>query len=303
MLQIKQKNAGSRAEWLVDSSYTFGSGTETNYKVGKAAHEATLNVDGDKLTLMNISGSDEVQANGSPVKGQVLLGADDEFTVGEAIFELIDPKALRAKTAPAAQGEASDTSGWSLKALNTALANKSFPLEASQSIGRANDCDICLNVVHLSRRHAQIAVKDGYLQVNDLNSSNGTFLNGKKISNARVRSGDELAFDTLKFQVNGPFSEVEKTSLRMTPADADGDQTSMRSALSEDVLKAMKAKKDAASAAKPAAEKVKASSTAPVPPKPTQSQQSSGTDASTKFMILAVSLIVVAAAAYFIFIG
>lgn len=305
MLQIKHKNGGSRAEWLVNSEYTFGTGPDSNYKVGSATHEATLKVDGDNLTLLNISGSDAVKVNGARVKREAHLGADDEFSVGDAEFQLLDPKALRAKSAPTGAEQAESGTGWSLKALNTALANKSFPLEASQSIGRANDCDICLNVVHLSRRHAQIAVKDGYLQVNDLNSSNGTFLNGKKISSARVRSGDELAFDTLKFEVFGPNADVEKTSMRMASVsdEVDGDQTTMRAAISESALKPAADKKKPTVAAKAQAQPEKPKPQAAAPVASDKAEKSQGMDGSTKFMLLAVGLIVAAGAAYFIFLG
>jgi hypothetical protein len=302
MLQIKHKNGGSRAEWLVDSEYTFGTGADSNYKVGGASHEATLKVDGDNLTLFNVSGSDEVKVNGARVKREAHLGADDEFSIGDADFQLLDPKALRAKSAPSSADKSDDGTGWSLKALNTALANKSFPLDATQSIGRANDCDICLNVVHLSRRHAQITVKDGYLQVNDLNSSNGTFLNGKKMSSARVRSGDELAFDTLKFEVFGPNADVEKTSMRMASVgEVDGDQTTMRAAISAEALKpTVEKKKPSGGAAKVQPEKPKPQAATPVSQ---SSDKPQGMDGSTKFMLLAVGLIVAAGAAYFIFLG
>jgi len=232
MLQLKQKNAGSRPEWLVNPSYTFGMGTDNDYHVGSAAHEATLQVEGDLLTLLNVSGNDHVQVNGFPVRKQARLGADDEFSVGDAVFELHDPKALRSdKKVPGVEEAVAIGTGWSLRALNTALANKSYPLRATQTIGRANDCDICLNVVHLSRRHAQLTIKENYLQVDDLNSSNGTFVNGKKIQTAKVKAGDELMFDTLKFRVQGPFAEVEKTQTRSGGVDIDSDQTSVRHAV------------------------------------------------------------------------
>ncbi|MFT7559100.1 MAG: pSer/pThr/pTyr-binding forkhead associated (FHA) protein [Flavobacteriales bacterium] len=248
MLQIKQRNAGSRAEWLVDTSYTFGSGKEANFRIQAVeAHAATLTVDGDNLTLVNTAGSAEVKVNGATVKREAFLGADDQFSVGEAEYVLLDPKSLRAKHKAHVDSAPPPPSGWSLKALNTALATKRFDLKEKQSIGRSNDCAICLNVVHLSRRHAQITVKENHLQVDDLNSSNGTFVNGKRIKSAQVKSGDELTFDTLRFSVIGPHFDAEKTQMRMTLTDTDGDMTTMRQSIDPATLNALKTKNAAKS--------------------------------------------------------
>ena len=62
---------------------------------------------------------------------------------------------------------------------------------ASVRIGRANDNDLALDDLRISRHHAEIAtLPDGSLEVRDLASSNGTFLNGHRIRAERLEPGD-----------------------------------------------------------------------------------------------------------------
>ena len=59
-------------------------------------------------------------------------------------------------------------------------------------IGRSPDCDIFLDDVTVSRRHAVLAEREGAFYVEDQGSLNGTFVNRKRIESARLEDGDEL---------------------------------------------------------------------------------------------------------------
>jgi hypothetical protein len=68
-----------------------------------------------------------------------------------------------------------------------------FPLERTQTtIGRTPDCDIFLDDVTVSRRHAIVAKGAGTFTLEDLGSLNGTFLNRHRIEQADLENGDEL---------------------------------------------------------------------------------------------------------------
>jgi hypothetical protein len=68
-----------------------------------------------------------------------------------------------------------------------------FPLERTQTtIGRTPDCDIFLDDVTVSRRHAIVAQGPEGFTIEDLGSLNGTFLNRHRIEQARLEQGDEL---------------------------------------------------------------------------------------------------------------
>lgn len=62
-----------------------------------------------------------------------------------------------------------------------------------RTIGRATGADFIVNAPLVSRVHCRLtALADGGLEVKDLDSTNGTFLNGERIESGRLASGDRL---------------------------------------------------------------------------------------------------------------
>jgi len=60
-------------------------------------------------------------------------------------------------------------------------------------IGRSRDCDVTLEDPNSSRRHAELRNEDGYWIVTDLGSTNGVKVNGRRVEEAVLQPGDELA--------------------------------------------------------------------------------------------------------------
>jgi len=67
-----------------------------------------------------------------------------------------------------------------------------YALEGTSRIGRSDDNDIVLNDPSVSRAHAVVEVSAGRAALRDLDSTNGTFLNGRRIRAEALRDGDEL---------------------------------------------------------------------------------------------------------------
>jgi hypothetical protein len=65
------------------------------------------------------------------------------------------------------------------------------------TLGRALDNDIVLEAGDISRHHARLELADEQIRVIDLNSTNGTRVNGKSVRTQLARMGDEVAFGTL----------------------------------------------------------------------------------------------------------
>ncbi len=59
-------------------------------------------------------------------------------------------------------------------------------------IGRSPECDIFLDDVTVSRRHAEIAREDDVFTIRDLGSLNGTYVNRKRIESTELTDDDEV---------------------------------------------------------------------------------------------------------------
>jgi predicted component of type VI protein secretion system len=69
-------------------------------------------------------------------------------------------------------------------------------------IGRQKGCDLRIPSATVSRRHCLLRFQEEYLTVEDLDSSNGTFLNGERVTRKEVvRPGDRLEIGPLVFLV------------------------------------------------------------------------------------------------------
>ena len=84
-------------------------------------------------------------------------------------------------------------------------------LDGQTSISLKNDitvvgrkrgvCDVFLDRGNVSKLHCLIIKTDGLLWVRDLGSTNGTLVNGQRVSRGALLPGDELSFASLRFQV------------------------------------------------------------------------------------------------------
>ena len=109
----------------------------------------------------------------------------------------------------------SQGTSWQLIGLSPALADLTIDIDKSLSIGRSDSNDLVLATSQISRQHAKINRIGGQLYVQDLGSSNGTFINGERIATDAhaLQATDELAFADLVFLVvNAPVDALDGTS-------------------------------------------------------------------------------------------
>jgi hypothetical protein len=79
------------------------------------------------------------------------------------------------------------------------VVGRTYVLGLSTTIGRTADNQIAADIRELSRHHARIDQRDGAFVLVDLNSGNGTFVNGKRVTEHKLTPGDRVQFGTLKF--------------------------------------------------------------------------------------------------------
>lgn len=274
MLKLQFKDHRKAAIWLVDPRYAIGRDKSSDIVIdeeGVSGFHAELRVEDDDRVFLTDAGSiNGTYVNGKQIKARTQLRANDVIRIHRVELLLIDPKeqlkapAEDAATSltPALQGLNAASSGagvggvptgWVLRAKTGSLAGQAFAIPASGRaiLGRSQNCDIIIPGTHVSRQHAELYFQSGKLHVKDLGSSNGTFVNRKKIDDSVVNPGDEVRFDTLVFQVEAPGGQAAMA------ADDAGDATQFRPALSVPPAPAKPAQparsRPAAQAAAPAA--------------------------------------------------
>ncbi len=68
-------------------------------------------------------------------------------------------------------------------------------------LGRAADCDLRLRDDTVSRHHAEVRCEDGIWVISDLDSTNGVYVNGRRVWRAEIRPGDEIALASVALTV------------------------------------------------------------------------------------------------------
>lgn len=319
MLKLQFKDQRKAAIWLVDSRYAIGKDSSNDIIIdenGVSGFHAELRVeDDDRIFLTDAGSINGTFVNGKQIKARTQLRADDIIKIHDVEMQLVDPKsqlqgmpvdASDGATAmtPALQGlsVADPTSaggsggvggvptGWGLRGKTGSHAGELLPMPATGRavVGRSQNCDMVLAGSHVSRQHAELYFQSGKLHVKDLGSSNGTYLNRKKVQEAVVKPGDELRFDTLVFQVEAPEAPVQEEEV--------GDHTMFRAAAVDVAAPAQKqaAAAQPAPAAAPAKPAAQPAASAPPPVAP---ESGSG---GTVIIAVVVIALVAAAGAYFL---
>ncbi|WP_309891273.1 FHA domain-containing protein [Archangium sp.] len=90
-------------------------------------------------------------------------------------------------------------STFALKFISGKYQGGEFPLKAEKQIviGRSSELDMVLVEDMVSRKHARISVNGtGQISIEDLGSTNGTFVNGEKVKQATLKEGDRILIGT-----------------------------------------------------------------------------------------------------------
>jgi pSer/pThr/pTyr-binding forkhead associated (FHA) protein len=94
---------------------------------------------------------------------------------------------------------------WMLRTLTSEQPEKTFRILPGgvRTVGRATGADFIVDAALVSRVHCRLtALPDGRLEVRDLESTNGTFVNGQRVEQAHLADGDRLQVGRLELIVS-----------------------------------------------------------------------------------------------------
>jgi pSer/pThr/pTyr-binding forkhead associated (FHA) protein len=176
-----------------------------------------------------------VSVNGRHVDGLIALRSGDTVTFDHVLARLAAVDAVSARAGDAATTgyphAANDDPGvtavrqvipmYVLRGVTGGAFGRSYPLQGPITIGRSPECGIHINDPGLSRVHARLVPGEDGVQLEDLSSTNGSFLNDRRVIKEKARIGDEIGFDKLRFRLSGAAAQepvhIQATKVSLTP--------------------------------------------------------------------------------------
>ncbi len=99
---------------------------------------------------------------------------------------------------------------WKIQAITGELTGQEISIDRDMLVGRHQTADIVLQQSEISRKHAAFLLKEQALWLQDLGSSNGTYVNDVQIvAETLLKQGDIVQFASLKFSVFEPAKALE----------------------------------------------------------------------------------------------
>ena len=218
MLKLKFKDQRQSPIWVMEKNFSIGREDGCNLTINDPSVSnlhAKVIYKGSKYYLKDLGSEFGTSVNGQRITqkqiacGDILKFGSIEMEIADPLFELTGQKKAY----------------WSLIADSSWLSGQEFPLNITSggriTIGRDNNSDLVFPGTHLSRTHAEIVIQKGKLILRDLGSSNGTYVNDRRIKEREIHPGDRIRLDVYSFKVFGPGIELPRSATSMIPAITD----------------------------------------------------------------------------------
>ncbi len=210
MLRLQLRSDPARYA-VLSSSVTLGSDDGNDFVIESrnvSDFHAEIRIENRAVYIVDLLSAGGTFINDRRIGQPMRLQAWDVVRLGDVELEVCDPASRR-------------PGDWALRTESDLLARQFYPLQEETVLGRGADCDLRIESQLLSRRHARLLIEGDHLRVIDLESTNGTFINGERVTDGTAVPGDELRFDKHSFIVEGPrvaatadHDQGEKTLLR-----------------------------------------------------------------------------------------
>src|SRR4051794_29633841 len=195
---------------------------------------------GDReVTIEDLGSTNGTFVNGQALAGPQVLAPGDRITLGSTVMELVVPEPASDQTRMRAIPARPSLAG-ELRVSRGAASTPTLVVEGSRLLGRDPECDMTIEDMEVSWRHARVATTDDRTTIEDLGSTNGTFVNGERILERQpLNPGDRIELGRAALELVAPDFAVtglhrpppEITSMRQMlerPAEAPPDQPPSR---------------------------------------------------------------------------
>ena len=191
-----------RAE-LAAGEVTIGRDQDRQLQLASASvsrRHARVVASGAQLLMLDDGSANGVLVNGVRIGGPTPIDARARVEIAD--FRIVI-ESLSAEPTPSVQpfGAGVAAEGVRLVAQGGPFDGRIFPVIGDMFVGRAAENQLVLDDPSLSRKHARLRGAGRRLEVEDLGSSNGTFVNGRKVGRATALPGDGIRFGELSFRL------------------------------------------------------------------------------------------------------
>lgn len=204
MLRIHFSDNRQAPIWLVDERFTIGQDSRNNLVLADtdiSPFHAEIRQDHGLYYLTDCGTAAGTFVNGERVGARYQLRSDDKVRIGSLELTLIDPAKSKPKPVAAPR--------WFLQVITGEQhQGHKFHVTGSMTFGRSVKCEMCFGDLELSRRHAEFFLKDEVLEIKDLASANGVFVNHQKVSMAVLQPGDQVRMGSVTLLVIGPKVDI-----------------------------------------------------------------------------------------------
>lgn len=229
MFKIQEKGKPETAVWLREDPVIIANDGNGDLHFDATTPDAArvkVLFENEKPYLADMTFNQPIFINEQPIPpgSKRPLQHGDQIQIGNSRFEISNPKTVVNKLKQD-DGDRDETY-WRLKATGNWLDGQVFTIKGKTIVGRDATCTITIPGSHLSRHHAEFIPVGARLVMRDLDSSNGSFVNGKRNKEANLVDGDEVRLDVLTFKVMAPDDK------RLSP---DKRKTAVNEAIKEPV--------------------------------------------------------------------
>jgi pSer/pThr/pTyr-binding forkhead associated (FHA) protein/tetratricopeptide (TPR) repeat protein len=198
---IMSDPSGREQEHQIESEpKVFGRGEDSDVVLGSRSvtrHHMKIWEEDGAVLIEDLSEGRGLKLEGEEVSGTFELQPGEELEAGVFIFRVpsthvdtsVDGEVFEEAPIPTLVGTKGPTKGLEIELQ-----------EGDNDVGRDPALYLVIDEPSISRLHARITVEQGQFSLVDMRSSNGTFVNKKKVDTATIASGDIVRFGNIEFR-------------------------------------------------------------------------------------------------------